>query len=79
MSFSEKVAAEVRGEAARRRVQGMDLARATGLSESSMSRRLTGRIPFNVDELAAVAEALNVPIADLLPITREYLTELVAA
>lgn len=31
-----------------------------------ISRRLSGKVPFAVDELAAIATALDVPLTDLL-------------
>lgn len=42
------------------------LAEALGMSQSSVSRRLTGEAPFDVNELGAIAEVLGVELADLL-------------
>jgi transcriptional regulator with XRE-family HTH domain len=66
-TYGEKVAAEVRGEAARRRVTSARLAAALDVSTGSMSRRMTGKQPFTVDELALVADTLGVQVEDLLP------------
>lgn len=52
---------------ARRKVTGRELAGALGWSVTTTWRRLNGSHPFNVDELAAVAAYLNIPISDLLP------------
>ena len=52
---------------ARRRITGVALAEATGLSQSAMARRLAGLHPFSVDQLAAVAAHLGVPMSVLLP------------
>jgi transcriptional regulator with XRE-family HTH domain len=66
-TYGEKVAAEVRAVAARKRVTGQRLAHAVGMTPMSMSRRMTGHQPFDIDELAAVATALGVRVEDLLP------------
>lgn len=51
---------------ARREVSQEQLAKAVGVSQAQISRRLTGRVPFDVEELAAVAEFLQIPLASLL-------------
>lgn len=63
---TERVAAEVRAQMARKRVTQTDLAAALGVSQMTISRRLNGRAPFDVEELAAVALALDVPLATLV-------------
>lgn len=78
-NFNDRVAGEVRAAAARRRMSGTQLARLIGVSQVAMSRRLNGRMAFRVDELAILAEALDVPISDLLPVTRASRAELRAA
>lgn len=60
------VAANVRAEAARRSLRQQDLAASLGVSQETLSRRLTGRVPFDVDELVDVAAALGVDPAELL-------------
>lgn len=42
------------------------LAEGLGMSQSSVSRRLTGEAPFDVNELGAIADILGVTVADLL-------------
>ena len=57
----------VRAEMARAGVSQIDLAERVGLSQSGLSKRLRGVVPFDVNELDSIATALDVPIADLLP------------
>lgn len=56
------VAGEVRAWLARRQRSGRSAALALGWTEIYMSRRLTGKIPFNVADLAAIADLLEVPV-----------------
>lgn len=63
MQIHENIAGEVRAELARRRLTGRKIARALGMSEVYVSRRLTGQVPFNVNDLSAIAELLDVPIS----------------
>jgi transcriptional regulator with XRE-family HTH domain len=64
---SEIAAAEVRAELARQRIPQSALAYVLKMSEVSISRRLRGETPFDVNELVAVAEFLNLPITRFLP------------
>lgn len=66
-TYAARVAAKVRGVAAEQQVTNVVLARALKISENAMSRRMTGKLPFGVDELAAVATTLRVPITAFLP------------
>ena len=61
-----RVAAEVRAEMGRQRFSGTRLARHLKVSQAFISRRLTGQVPFDVAELEAVAEVLNVPVSRFL-------------
>lgn len=61
-----RVAAEVRGELARQKRTQADLAVALGLSQQAVSRRVSGALAFDVDELHRVAVFLGVPVARLL-------------
>ena len=56
---------------ARRRVSIRDLAQATGINKSSISRRLNSPCPFTVDQIVAIARALDVPVTALLPIEED--------
>jgi transcriptional regulator with XRE-family HTH domain len=44
-----------------------ELARRTGIKQSTMARRMTGETAFDLDDLELIAEALNIEIADLFP------------
>lgn len=60
------VGAEVRGLLAKHKISQTSAGTRLGLSQSAMSRRLAGEIAFNVDELAALADLIGVPVSDLL-------------
>lgn len=57
----------VRAEMARAGVTQAALAAELGISQAAVSARLLGRTPFDINELTAVADALNVPLTTLLP------------
>lgn len=61
-STHEFVAAEVRAQLARRRVSSRRICLLLGCTPPYLSRRLTGQIPFNVSDLAAIAELLDLPV-----------------
>lgn len=63
----EAVAAEVRAALARDGRRAAALAAATGISRSSLSRKLRGAVPFFVEELVEIATALDIDAADLIP------------
>lgn len=63
---SEAVAAEIRAELARRRIPQARLAALLGVSQVSVSRRLSGETPFDLNELVKVADFLGIDVADLL-------------
>jgi transcriptional regulator with XRE-family HTH domain len=48
-----------------KRINQTVLAAALGRSQSALSRRMLGQIPFSVDELDRIAVALDVPLTDL--------------
>ncbi|MDG4791881.1 helix-turn-helix transcriptional regulator [Micromonospora sp. WMMD1102] len=62
-------AAEVRAEMGRQRISAAALARALGVSDMYLSRRLSGDdpIPFDLSEIERIAEALGVPVGNFLP------------
>lgn len=66
-SPAKRTAATVRAELARRRISGREMARHLGWSPATTQRRLAGTAPLDIDELAAVAAFLGVPIVRLLP------------
>jgi transcriptional regulator with XRE-family HTH domain len=42
------------------------LAEATGIPRVTLTRRLAGSVPFNVNEIAAIADALGYPLSYFL-------------
>lgn len=58
--------ANVRAEMARRGVSQTTLAAVLGVTQPQVSARLRGIVPFNVNELHAVAAFLDVSVGDLL-------------
>lgn len=72
--------ANVRAEMARQGVTQADLAARLHVSQTQVSARLRGRVPFDVNELVLIAATLGVPLAALLPDTtteagRPFLSE----
>jgi len=59
------VAEEVRVLLTRRAITQKVLAAEIGMGQPQMSRRLKGHVPFDVDELEAIAAFFDVPITDL--------------
>lgn len=66
-SVAKRIALEVRAEMARQGVTQESLGVRTGWGQKRVSRRLTGKVPLDVVELAAIAEVLGVPAAQFLP------------
>ena len=63
---AQMVAENVAAQIARYGVKIAWLSDETGIPRVTLHRRLTGRTPFNLTELAAIAAALRIPIAELL-------------
>lgn len=63
----EHVAEEIRVLLARRKMSGAELARRTGIKQSTMSRRMTAETAFDMDDLEAIANVLDIQIGDLFP------------
>jgi transcriptional regulator with XRE-family HTH domain len=61
----EAVAEEIRALMGRRRVSQTRLAKVLGMSQPSLSNRLTGGQPFDVDELFTLAEYFGVEVTAL--------------
>jgi transcriptional regulator with XRE-family HTH domain len=66
-----QVAAEVRAELGRNRISVNRLPRALGKSQSYWSRRVTGEQPMDVDDLAALASLMDVPVSKFFGGTSE--------
>ena len=63
---SESVGAKVRGRLAEAGITQRYAATKLGLSQPALHRRLSGAIPFDVDELAALSSLLDVPLSQLV-------------
>lgn len=61
-----RTGANVKAEMARAGIGQVQLAARLGLSQTAVSSRLRGVVAFNVDELAAVARVLEVPVSTLV-------------
>lgn len=62
----ERVAANVRAELARKGITQSDLAAKLNKSQPFISRRLSGRVAFDVADLASIATVLDVSITSLV-------------
>jgi transcriptional regulator with XRE-family HTH domain len=63
---SAAVGANVRAEMARRRISQKTLGEHLGLGQVSISARLAGRTPFDVNELVSIAAFLGVTVDVLM-------------
>lgn len=66
ITAGHRIASVVRRTMAEKGISQTVLAQALGSSQSAMSRRLLGRIPFSIDELERIANALDVQLAELI-------------
>lgn len=66
-SLTERVATEIRLEMVRQRKTGVDLSKLLNCSQQAASRRLTGKVAFDLDELATIANWLDVEPTALIP------------
>jgi len=62
-----KVATELRAELARRKMSGRAFAKASGVTNAYMTRRLSGEVAMTVDDLTLFAAVLNVPVTRFFP------------
>jgi BetR domain len=65
-AFRQLVAAEVRAHLARHKMSGRELSRRLGEANTWATRRLSGDVPFDVDDLERVAQVLGMAAMDLL-------------
>jgi transcriptional regulator with XRE-family HTH domain len=61
------IAGEVRAELGRRGWSASRLAFELGLTQAAISRRLTGEVVFDVEELAKIGDLLNIHPGDFFP------------
>lgn len=64
--LGRRIATTIRVALAERNISRAELARRTGMDDSYLHRRMTGRPVFDADDLANIAAALDVPISSLL-------------
>lgn len=74
LTVSGTVAANCRAEAARHGKSTLDVSAGTGIHRVTIGRRFSGQSAFTVDEVAAVAQYLEIPIATLFVGVDELLT-----
>lgn len=63
---TQRVADKIRAAMSSAGVSQTTLASALSMSQASVSRRLTGEVPFDVNELEVVARALGVTASSLV-------------
>lgn len=63
---TELVAGNVRAEMGRAQKSQAQIGDRLGLSQTAVSARLRGKTPFDVNEIYAIAEFLNVPVMTLM-------------
>lgn len=61
---------ELRAAMARKGIRSGELMPILGKTHATVSRKMSGQIPITLDELAAIAKFLDVPLASLLPTER---------
>jgi predicted transcriptional regulator len=64
-SPTARVAGNVRAELSRANVTQAQVATLLGRTQAAVSRRITGKVPFNVEELALIAGFLECPVSRL--------------
>ena len=66
-TLNDRVAEEIRVILARKRLTATELARKSGMTQRSISRRITSEKAIDMHDLERIARALDVDIHDLLP------------
>lgn len=67
MSTRQRIASEIRAEAARQGLSHGRLATGAGMSAMAFSDRINCKTDFRVTELYAIAAVLGVPVTTFLP------------
>lgn len=65
-TLNAATAAEIRAEQARQQLSNRQLASLAGLEQSNVARKVKGRRPITVDELASISAGLGLKAADLI-------------
>lgn len=61
----------IRAELARRNISASQAAGAIGVSKQVFSNRMTGKKPFNIEELEKLANYMGIQVFDLLKDSEE--------
>jgi len=64
--LSHAVSAQVRRLLEERGMSGNQLAKATGIEQTNVARKLRGAGAFDLDDLAAIAPVLEVKVTDII-------------
>ena len=65
-TLNDSVTAEIRAEMGRQKISQVELARRLNCAQSQLSRRLQGLIPLSTDDIQQIAEALGIPLSQLM-------------
>ena len=65
--YESTTAGEIRAMAARYMIKNKEIAAYLGVAEMHVSRRMVGRVRWNISEIAALAVFFNCELSDLLP------------
>lgn len=68
MASYQAIADEVRAAMARQHLSGVKAAKALGWTQNYISRRLSGVVPFDVVDLQAIADLLEVPVTNFFQV-----------
>lgn len=74
-SLTDRVAEEVRALMARKRISQVRLAMATGLTQAAISRRITGQVAFDLQDLERISPVLDVTPVQLLGMSESRTTD----
>jgi transcriptional regulator with XRE-family HTH domain len=64
--LSSAVAEQIRRLLEERGISGRQLAAQTGIPQRTIANKLSGKSPFDLDDLAKIADMLQVGVTDLL-------------
>ena len=67
LAVQNQVADEVRAHLGRRRLSARQAAFSLGWTQGYIAKRMTGTVAFDVADLAALSDLLDVPIGEFFP------------
>ncbi|CAN7237984.1 helix-turn-helix transcriptional regulator [Microbacterium sp. LjRoot45] len=62
----QTIAKNVKAHLGHAGISGAEMGRRIGMTQSKMSRRTTAAEPFDIDELGAIADELDITVVDLI-------------